>query len=98
MDLVTDLTPDRFRDHVGATFALAGTGVDLVLARLDDSMAGAGVREGGAFSLFFRGPAEPALPQAAYHLAREGLGDVVVFLVPVARTDDGGYEYEAAFN
>lgn len=98
MDPVTDLTPDSFRDHVGGTFALAGTGVQLTLARLDDSMAGAGMREGGAFSLYFRGPAEPALPQAAYHLTRDGLGDVLLFLVPVARTADGGYEYEAAFN
>lgn len=98
MDPVASLTCETFRDHVGGTFALAGTGVDLVLARLDDSMEGAGVREGGAFSLYFHGPAEPALPQAAYHLTREGLGDVVLFLVPVARTAEGGFEYEAAFN
>jgi hypothetical protein len=92
-----ELTPETFRDHVGAAFPLAGSDVALVLDRIDDSMTGAGVRTGGAFSLFFRGPAEPALEQATYRLTRDGLGEVHLFLVPVARTADG-YEYEAAFN
>ena len=50
------------------------------------------------FTLLFRGPAEPALPQAIRRLEHPTLGDLDVFLVPVGRDGSGGVLYEAIFN
>ena len=49
------------------------------------------------FSLVFRGPAEPFLPQRTYVLRNERTEPVEVFLVPVGR-DAAGFLYEAVFN
>jgi hypothetical protein len=49
------------------------------------------------FSLIFRGPASPALPQGIHHLTHPDLGALEIFLVPI---DPGGQGsvYEAVFN
>ena len=53
-------------------------------------------REGGAFRLEWRGPAEPVLAQAIYRFRRgEQLSDM--FIVPLGR-DARGALYEAIFN
>ena len=54
------------------------------------------VREGGAFRLEWRGPADPYLQQAIYRF-RKGDRLFDMFIVPVAR-DPGGTLYEAIFN
>lgn len=48
------------------------------------------------FSLLFRGPKEPILPQQVYHLEHPRLGSVELFLVPVG-PDTVGMQYEAVF-
>jgi len=48
------------------------------------------------FSLLFRGPASPLLPQATYLLSHAELGELHLFLVPVGSEPDG-IRYEAAF-
>jgi hypothetical protein len=48
------------------------------------------------FSLLFRGPASPLLPQATYLLSHAGLGEIDLFLVSVG-SGDYGVHYEAAF-
>lgn len=53
-------------------------------------------REGGGFSLMFRGPREIALPQATYRLTGNGVAHDI-FIVPVA-ADAAGRLYEAVFN
>ena len=54
------------------------------------------MREGGAFRLEWRGPAEPILAQAIYRFRRgEALFDM--FIVPVGR-DSSGTLYEAIFS
>lgn len=50
-----------------------------------------------AFSVFFIGPAERFLPQGTRKIRHMQLGEMDIFLVPVAKTHDG-FEYEAAFN
>lgn len=50
-----------------------------------------------AFSVFFLGPAERFMPQGIRKIRNEQFGEIEVFLVPVAKTNDG-FEYEAAFN
>lgn len=48
------------------------------------------------FSLLFRGPAEPQLPQGTYAVTHDAIGEQHLFLVPIGR-DAEGVRYEAAF-
>ncbi|NEP11977.1 MAG: hypothetical protein F6J92_40210 [Symploca sp. SIO1A3] len=48
------------------------------------------------FSLLFRGPLKMELPQRIYHLEHSQLGRLDIFLVPIARKQDG-MRYEAIF-
>ena len=48
------------------------------------------------FSLVFRGPAEPLLPQQIYRLRNAQFGEAEIFLVPLGPKQDG-IEYEAVF-
>lgn len=49
------------------------------------------------FSLLFRGPADPLLPQGTYHFRHAALGDFAFFITPVARTREAT-DYEACFS
>lgn len=49
-----------------------------------------------AFSVVFRGPAEPILPQRIYRVEHEELGSLDLFLVPLG-PDKVGVRYEAVF-
>lgn len=49
-----------------------------------------------AFSLIFRGPYEPVLPQQIWSLAHEAFGELDIFLVPIG-PDKKGMRYEAVF-
>ena len=49
------------------------------------------------FSLFFLGNGDFMLPQGAYQLNHEQLGEMIIFLVPIERKGDG-FKYEAVFN
>ena len=48
------------------------------------------------FSLVFRGPRQPVLPQQVYMLTNETLGRVEIVLVPIG-PDEAGVRYEAVF-
>lgn len=50
-----------------------------------------------AFSLTFRGPNEPVLPQRIYAVENQTLGTMEIFLVPVG-PDKIGMQYEAVFS
>lgn len=50
-----------------------------------------------AFSVFFIGPLERFMQQGIRKVRHTQLGELEVFLVPVAKTNEG-FEYEAAFN
>lgn len=95
MDPLDSFTYDTFRGRAGETFAVPAAGIEIVLASAEDK--GAGARAGGAFSLYFHGPADPMLLQAIHQLKHGELGEFGLFLVPVGRTADG-FEYEAAFS
>lgn len=49
------------------------------------------------FSVFFLGPLEYRLPQATYRMQHEKMGEIDLFIVPVAREPEG-FRYEAVFN
>ena len=85
-----------FAEQVGASFALTTpAGVfTLTLVSADRHPAPPGYE---SFTLLFRGPASPSLPQAIYPLQHDALGQNEIFLVPI-RQDAQGLYYEAVFN
>lgn len=95
-----DLTYDTFAGRVGQRFRDAETGAELELLTVEDTTALLRhVPEGHRtpFSLTFRGPADPLLPQSTRDLAHDELGGLGIFLVPIAKDADG-YQYQAVFS
>ena len=95
MDL-QDLTHEHFGGVVGTTFRadLDGSVVELQLTQADRAPGEA--RPDNAFSLLFKGPPDPFLPQGIRELVHDELGSHAIFLVPVGQSEDG-YLYEAVF-
>ncbi len=97
------LTYDTFSGRVGETFDLTMGEEPALLLELDEATKGA--QPGGPgpdgeermqFSVVFRGPQVPVLPQATYRLSHADLGELDLFLVPIS-SDAEGTRYEAAF-
>lgn len=95
-------TVETFRPQLDTRFDLTAPTGEQVALRLVQAVAAhpspapsaSGSRE--PFSLLLVGPARPLLPQSTYPLEHEALGDLELFLVPVARGADGA-SYEAVF-
>lgn len=84
-----------FAERLHGFFAVAGhDGVTLTLTQVDRSARQA---PGNGFSLLFRGPAQPQLEQMTYMLDIPGTATFPLFIVPVARDQDG-MQYQAIFN
>jgi hypothetical protein len=87
---------DFFNARLNAVFGVAGyEGVQLELSEAAKSVHA--TTEHQAFSLTFRGPADPLLPQQIYTLESPADGALEIFLVPVAR-DKSSTQYEAVFS
>lgn len=103
MDEQRWLTFGQFEDRVGQPFEVGVPGAAPVAIRLADAREspepggrGPDGQPRKQFSVIFRGPRDPVLPQATYAVRHDELGDLDLFLVPVGRDDDGT-TYEAAF-
>jgi hypothetical protein len=98
--MLESLTLGDFSGRVGEEFRLDGPSgaVPLTLVEVVDlaRRENPGPRR-SPFSLVFRGPAAPALPQRTWPLAHETLGRLEIFLVPIG-PDASGMRYEAVFN
>jgi hypothetical protein len=98
--MTVSLTEQEFAQHVGTNFQLSldRHPIELKLSEVKGYPAGPN-EQGGMerFSLFFEGPSDPQLPQAVYRLTHEQMGDVDIFLVPIAKVGEG-FRYEAVFN
>jgi hypothetical protein len=97
--MLENVTKETFEPLKGQRFTLtdgANPALDLELVGVGgNGLRGAASRE--QFSLHFRGPLTPQLPQRIYRLAHDQLGVMDIFLVPIAR-DAGGMTYEAIFS
>ena len=92
------LTRTAFELHLNTTFRMNVEGdeaIDLELVEANDKTPER--FEGEQFSLIFKGPPEPYLPQQIYPLDHPAMGRLDLFLVPVDQKKDGFY-YEAFFN
>lgn len=99
--MLEKLTIGDFKGRVGETFRIADAkgDIELVLSEATDlspRTAAPGSRR-APFSLVFRGPAKPLLPQRTYPLENEALGRLEIFIVPIG-PDEKGMRYEAVFN
>lgn len=92
---------EDFADKVGEVFPISEEGVPaipLILQQaepLNPAMAPRGVRP--PFSLTFLARDPRVLPQRIYRMEHQELGEVSIFLVPVAK-DAEGVSYQATFN
>jgi hypothetical protein len=97
------LTHDDFSGRIGEPFEVkVEDQPPLALALAETSLGGElggpgpGGQERFQFSLVFRGPTTPLLPQGTYALHHADLGELSLFLVPLGPKDDE-MRYEAAF-
>jgi hypothetical protein len=99
--MAASLTEEEFSKQVNTIFSINledQSAVDLELVQVKGYMNKPGEAEGmERFSLFFKGPGKPLLPQSTYSLSNEGMGKIDLFLVPIA-VDGDGFRYEAVFN
>jgi hypothetical protein len=102
--MLADLTHESFAPHVGTVFRLRlGSADTLPLTLIEAQAVGPAPRPrpDGAprrqpFSLVFRGPRQPVLPQRIYRLEHGAMGALELFIVPIG-PDEAGLRYEAVF-
>jgi hypothetical protein len=80
----------------GQSFSIEAGGQTIVLELSAVNPIANSPREGGGFTLMFKGPREVALPQAIYRFTGIS-GTHEIFIVPIA-ADAAGRLYEAVFN
>ena len=95
------LTEEEFSKHLNTKFGVKlelPEPVELELVEVKGRPSGPDEQQGmERFSVFFRGPGHIRLNQHTFTLAHERMGELHLFLVPVAR-DERGFLYEAVFN
>ncbi len=84
-----------FAEHLNGTFRLhhQPATTELELLEVSDRSADRHIN----FTLLFRGPLQPLLPQQIYPVEHDRLGRFDLFIVPVRRDAHALY-YEAVFN
>ncbi|MFH1742991.1 MAG: hypothetical protein ABIH23_28635 [bacterium] len=102
--MVKDLNISTFSPHLNTRFRVRRDPMDVIDTELievsDKSDKWSSKSEGvelECFSLVFRGPCDPVLPQSTYEITHDGIGTFDMFLVPFER-DEKGIKYEAIFN
>ena len=97
--MLSELTHETFANELGSPFELDyGAGAPLKLELVEATAAkqsSVGSRR-TPFSLLFRGPRQPVLPQKIYPLEHDRLGRLEIFLVPLG-PEGAGMCYEAVF-
>ena len=100
--MVENFDASTFSERGGEPFRLHcddGSTLDLELASVAPGPAppsDAG-RQRAPFSIVFRGPLEPVLPQRIYGFEHDELGSFELFIVPIG-PDEAGMQYEAVFS
>jgi len=96
--MLESFTAETFAELVGDEFRLHVDADQVFELRLAAAVPVGGAPAGGRapFSILFRGPADPILPQGTYSIEHATLGRFDLFLVPLT-PDDHGARYEAVF-
>jgi len=102
--MIEGFTVETFADRIGERFRInfdesTALETELVVAVPAVSASGSPletVGERAPFSIVFRGPTDPVLPQRIYRFEHQDLGAFEIFIVPIGRDADG-VRYEAIF-
>ncbi len=102
--MLDQFTSETFAPHRHEIFRVSADSaapLDVSLIEVTELGGGPGHMGSGPsgrvpFSLVFRGPTQPVLPQQIYRLAHDGIGEFDLFLVPIG-PDAEGMRYEAIF-
>jgi hypothetical protein len=98
MSRLETLMKESWSECLGGSFELLDDGGGTIIMKLAE-VTGLGRGAPGRrdpYSLVFRGPPAPILPQRIYRLRHERMGDLELFLVPIG-PDGEGMRYEAIF-
>ncbi len=98
--MLDSLTLASFSDCLGTPFRLdASEALSLELTLIEAEGTRFALRPDGSppFSLIFRGPMRPILPQKIHRLDHEMLGVLELFMVPIG-SDHTGMCYQVIFN
>ena len=96
---LNELTLQTFTERMGDGFRVQTNSgaVELLLVDAVALPARGNLHRNEPFSIVFRGPVSPRLPQRIHAFRHETIGAFEIFIVPVA-PDDLGPRYEAVFN
>lgn len=94
-------TAEEFRRHLGTKFGVrvaTPSPIELELTEVKDYNPQPNEPSGmERFSLFFHGPGDIMLRQGTFTLEHPSMGEVTLFMVPVAQ-EPRGFRYEVVFN
>ena len=91
-DLAT-LDLNTFSPLIGETFVVETADGEIELVLHEANALGKAIRQGGAFSLIFRGADDLDLPQQLCRIHYAAIGEISLFLVPIGPLGEGtGYE------
>jgi hypothetical protein len=95
--MLEDMTSATFSEELNTKFRVRqpeSSVLELELVKVEE-LGESPMQE--RFSIIFRGPLDQAVGQGLYTFEHDRLGTFDMFIVPVARGEDG-MRYEAAFN
>ena len=94
---MNDLALHHFLPYLNQSFATTCNNKEQLLLLTEAKPLGKPSTSREPFSLLFLGEMPEPLPQGAYQLRHAGMGEIVIFLVPIARQVNG-FVYQAVFN
>jgi hypothetical protein len=95
--MLDQIKPALMAEHVGTDFEVLHDPQRVFSLLMTQVIEHAKTERIETFSLFFHGPPDRFLPQGIYRLRQAKLGELEIFLVPIAQDKDG-FQYEAVFN
>ena len=94
------LTCEDFEPHLGSAFTILDEDVPPLTFTLTEAKPLKSMQNieqaRKPFSLLFEAPA-PLLPQRLYSFSHDAMGQREIFIVPIAKAENG-FQYEAVFN
>ncbi len=90
---------EDFEPHVGTVFSIVAEGLPPLELTLEEARALKASSQDlrPPYQLIFRRSDEEILPQGLYQFRHDTMGDLVIFIVPSGKNEDG-VEYCATFN
>ena len=100
--MIEHFDASTFSERVGEPFRLlcddgSTLSLGLVSATPSSGLSSDARRQRVPFSVVFRGPLEPVLPQRIYRFEHDEFGSFELFIVPIG-PDEAGMQYEAVFS